>query len=252
MQGHASSHLRRKWALAVALSVLALASPSARAVTCEMGFADPESFWSQPRLASIVLAKSMAMSQPEQLPMVESYVEIDRKNVKYLRPDEAAEFEVQVKFGRLVNTRGQLLDDMMTKDVTIFVLSPPDSAHPHGRLYVWQEDIGRSTIGETGPFSPNQILIQHSSFLASAHVSAAGTFRIEAGRIAVVTNRSGHYFPAARSLLRLFQFLRASGYSPEPSLQIGLFYSAALPGKLDDFVRITLSELEAAGRTASH
>jgi hypothetical protein len=116
--------------------------------------------------------------------------------VKYLTPEERAQYQVSVRDGRLFDANGQPLDSTTSRSVfgdqrLIFVMSP------EGRLYA-------SGAQEVGRF-------HHSSFLAGGEVAGAGELVVRNGRITELTDRSGHYRPDPAQVWETLERLRRSG-----------------------------------------
>lgn len=80
-----------------------------------------------------------------------------------------------------------------------------DAVEEKMSLYVM--DAG-SRIYCSGKEDPEHVL-KHSSFLAGDRVLAAGTLRVEQGRVVAVTGKSGHYRPTVQQMVNLLERLRA-------------------------------------------
>lgn len=71
-------------------------------------------------------------------------------------------------------------------------------------LYVMDTDGRIYVSGREGEKS-----LKHSSFLGGAMALAAGTIRIENGRVVWITGKSGHYRPTVQQMLNVLERLRA-------------------------------------------
>ena len=110
--------------------------------------------------------------------------------VKYLSFAERKEYEIFVnKKGLIVNHLGEIIDTSKSRTIKsgsgvgIFVMSPK------GRIYLSQ----RHAVGK----------FHHSSFLKGGPVATAGEISIINGKIKMINNRSGHYYPSEKSLDQL-------------------------------------------------
>lgn len=103
------------------------------------------------------------------------------RQVKYLSDAERAETAIQFKDGKVYDSRGKLFDtEDGVKGRAIFVM---DEA---GNFYAYK-------YPKAGAF-------HHSSFLGGKPVAAAGEIEVIAGEITGISDKSGHYTPAAKFL----------------------------------------------------
>ncbi len=71
--------------------------------------------------------------------------------------------------------------------------------------YVWTEE-GELFIAQHG-----EHIFHHSSFVSGRRVRCAGMIKIDQGRVAAISNNSGHYRPSQHHLLNLVRFLQGAG-----------------------------------------
>merc|ERR1712166_704014 len=125
---------------------------------------------------------------------------LESQSVKYCTDEERAEFLVEIKDGILTykNQGGvpvQGTGKNMTPDgknsMMIYVMSPKH------QLYVGEKSVGR---------------FHHSSFLAGASTSAAGSMVVDQqGKLLELTPHSGHYRPSAEDFDRCIEALSGQG-----------------------------------------
>lgn|GEM_PF-4678455 len=99
--------------------------------------------------------------------------------VPYLSEKESAKFLVQVKDGHLYQEASGEMERLSTKGAT----NPADH-------YLFVMD-GRGRVFA----APSRKVTHHSAFLSGNPVAAAGSFKVEEGRIVAITDQSGHYAP---------------------------------------------------------
>lgn len=81
------------------------------------------------------------------------------------------------------------MNDVIEEGMSLYVMDT------EGRVYV---------SGREGEQS-----LKHSSFLAGGRTLAAGTIRIERGKVKWITGKSGHYQPSVQQMLNVLERLRA-------------------------------------------
>lgn len=131
-----------------------------------------------------------------------------RRTIIYDRTaNEQAGTRVTVRGGLLLDARGQALDTSRMATAAsgpgwaIYVVSAD------GDLHVAPHSVGHR---------------HHSSLLAGADVAGAGEIRVERGRVAALSNKSGHYQPDLWLLLQTIQLLDAQ-HALHPAVSIICF-----------------------------
>ncbi|HXF28880.1 MAG TPA: hypothetical protein VN457_03450, partial [Chlamydiales bacterium] len=143
--------------------------------------------------------------------------------VTYLDKDQRKDYEMQVKKGNIYTKHSgskplhtTVKANKNNRDY-IFVISPENKVY-----------IG---IYEKG-------VMQHSSFLSGGAVQSAGLLVMKNGKIAEITNKSGHYQPTPQMISNALMVFKAQG------IKIDGIIVNLLPAKEgDNWQTITASEL---------
>ena len=117
--------------------------------------------------------------------------------VRYLSPEERAEFEVRVVGGRFFWAESG--ESMHTGDMSTAFSGPGQAiwvCSPDRRFF--------SASHEVGTF-------HHSSFLAGGPVMGAGEWSINQGRLVMISNKTGHYRAGAQELFHVMLRLSVNG-----------------------------------------
>lgn len=123
------------------------------------------------------------------------------KHVKYLDEKEREEYRLQIKDGKLYDSKGKPFDTKegvtvhSGKNHAIFTMDPA------GNLYA-------SNYHGQGKF-------QHSSFVAGGPTASAGEIVVDNGVLKTISNRCGHYKPSPRFITQALKILQAKGIDTE-------------------------------------
>jgi hypothetical protein len=137
--------------------------------------------------------------------------------IRYLTKEERANYEVTIKEGKLFGG-SKLLDTMGAE--SLFALVDPKWERvkrietkpvvtntwifvmtPNGAIYAadWAEEYQKGGYYDAlrfyGPAPKEIIGFNHSSLVAGEAVAAAGEFTVNNGKVKLISNKSGHYYP---------------------------------------------------------
>jgi hypothetical protein len=126
--------------------------------------------------------------------------------VRYLSPQEQKQTEVSIVDGHLCQPGLDSTDTQpmnLPKGKYAFVIA--DIKDENGKL---KPQLFAALKGDTSTGK-----IQHSSFARGGNVISAGTFEVESGgKIARISNFSGHYRPTKKELFLCLDYLQKNGY----------------------------------------
>ena len=146
-----------------------------------------------------------------------------KAKIKYLNADERKKYEVNVKDGKLtaggktLHTIGaeslsapidrNLRRDQRIKiesditDTWIFVMDPNGSIYAADWVSEYKKGGFYDALKYFGP-APKQIVgFNHSSLVAGEAIAAAGEIKVNNGKLELLSNKSGHYWPKPHHIL---------------------------------------------------
>jgi len=124
---------------------------------------------------------------------------VPSNGVRYLTPDELADYRVFARDGKLYSA----------EDGGLFDTSGGRSLHTggSGRAIFVMDNQGNLYASEAHALGD----FHHSSFLAGQPVAGAGEIVVRDGKLIEITDRSGHYKPAPNFLQQVLDQLEAQG-----------------------------------------